>query len=69
MIITFILLGRWLEAKARGRASEAMRRLMALAPPTARVRRDEVEQDMPLQKSGKGTSWWCAPGRRSRWTG
>ena len=41
MIITFILLGRWLEARTRGRASEALRRLFALAPPTARVRRGE----------------------------
>ncbi len=50
MIITFILLGRWLEAKARGRASDAIRRLMSLAPPTARVRRDGTEQEIPLQQ-------------------
>jgi len=48
MIITFILLGRWLEARSRGRASEAIRRLFALAPPTARVRRDGEEQELPL---------------------
>ncbi len=48
MIITFILLGRWLEARSRGRASEAIRRLFALAPPTARVRRDGEEQEVPL---------------------
>ena len=33
MIITFIILGRWLEARTRGRASQAIRRLFALAPP------------------------------------
>jgi Cu+-exporting ATPase len=48
MIITFILLGRWLEARTRGRASEALRRLFDLAPPTARVRRDGQEREVPL---------------------
>jgi P-type Cu+ transporter len=48
MIITFILLGRWLEARTRGRASEAVRRLFALAPPAARVRRDGQETEVPL---------------------
>ncbi|HZE21053.1 MAG TPA: heavy metal translocating P-type ATPase, partial [Desulfobaccales bacterium] len=48
MIITFILLGRWLEARTRGRASEALRRLFSLAPPTARVRRDGQEREVPL---------------------
>jgi Cu+-exporting ATPase len=50
MIITFILLGRWLEARSRGRASEALRRLFALAPPTARVRRDGQELEVPLSE-------------------
>jgi Cu+-exporting ATPase len=48
MIITFILLGRWMEARSRGRASEAIRRLFALAPPTARVRRNGEEVEVPL---------------------
>jgi Cu+-exporting ATPase len=48
MIITFILLGRWMEARSRGRASEAIRRLFALAPPTARVRRTGEEVEVPL---------------------
>jgi P-type Cu+ transporter len=50
MIITFILLGRWLEARSRGRASEALRRLFALAPPTARVRRNGAELEVPLSE-------------------
>jgi Cu+-exporting ATPase len=49
MIITFILLGRWLEALSRGRASEAIRRLFALAPLTARLRRDGQEVEVPLE--------------------
>ena len=38
-IVTLILLGRWLEARAKGRTSAAIQRLVRLAPKTARVRR------------------------------
>jgi Cu+-exporting ATPase len=64
MIITFILLGRWLEAKARGRASEAIGRLMALAPPTARIRRDGTEQEIPLQQVREGDLIVVRPGEK-----
>ena len=37
VVITLVVLGRWLEARARGRTSEAIRRLVSLAPRTARV--------------------------------
>ena len=40
MIIALILLGRLLEARAKGQTSEAIRKLMGLAPKTARVVRD-----------------------------
>jgi Cu+-exporting ATPase len=40
VVITLVVLGRWLEARARGRTSEAIRRLVSLAPRTARVVRD-----------------------------
>ena len=61
MIITFILLGRWLEARTRGRASEALRRLFALAPPTARVRRGDTEQEVPLAQVAGGRPGGGAP--------
>ena len=64
MIITFILLGRWLEAKARGRASDAIRKLMSLAPPTARVRRDGIEQEIPLQQVREGDLIVVRPGEK-----
>ncbi len=48
VLMTLIVLGRWLEARARGRTSEAIRRLMALAPGTARVLRDGREADIPV---------------------
>ena len=40
VVITLVALGRWLESQARGRTSEAIRRLVRLAPRTARVVRD-----------------------------
>jgi P-type Cu+ transporter len=48
VIVVLILLGRLLEARARGRASDAIRRLMHLQPATARVIRDGSEQEVPL---------------------
>ena len=64
MIITFILLGRWLEAKARSRASAAISRLMALAPPTARVRRDGAEIEIPLAQVRVGDLVVVRPGEK-----
>jgi len=64
MIITFILLGRWLEARSRGRASEALRRLFALAPPTARVRRGDQEQEVPLSEVAAGDLVVVRPGEK-----
>jgi Cu+-exporting ATPase len=43
VLITPIVLGHWLEAKARGRTSEAIKRLLDLQPKTARVRRGGAE--------------------------
>jgi Cu+-exporting ATPase len=64
MIITFILLGRWLEARTRGRASEAIRRLFALAPPSARVRRDGQEVEIPLEQVRVGDLVLVRPGEK-----
>ena len=48
MIIGLILLGRYLEARAKGQTSEAMKRLMGLRAKTARVVRDGLELDLPV---------------------
>jgi len=50
IIISLVLLGRVLEARAKGRASEAIEKLVALQPKTARVQRDGVEQDIPVEE-------------------
>lgn len=47
LIIGLILLGRYLEARARGQASAAIRRLMGLQPALARVMRDGQEVELP----------------------
>jgi P-type Cu+ transporter len=49
VIIALILLGRFLEARARGQTSEAIRRLIGLRPNTARVLRDGQEMDVPVE--------------------
>jgi P-type Cu+ transporter len=48
IVITFILLGRLLENRARGQTSEAIRKLMGLQARDARVIRDGVEIDVPI---------------------
>ena len=50
LIIGLILLGRFLEARARGRTSEAIRRLIGLRPNTARVIRDGQEIETPVDE-------------------
>ncbi|MFA5521946.1 MAG: heavy metal translocating P-type ATPase [Castellaniella sp.] len=50
VIVTLILLGRFLEARARGRTSEAIARLVGLQPKTAHVRRDGRVMDIPISE-------------------
>ena len=50
IIITLILLGRYLEAVAKGRTSEAIRKLMGLQAKTARVVREGQEIDIPVEE-------------------
>ncbi len=64
VVITLVVLGRWLEARARGRTSEAIRRLMSLAPRTARVIRDGVEMDVPTAEVRVGDFVRIRPGER-----
>lgn len=64
VIITLVLFGRWLEAMARGRTSEAIRRLMKLAPPTARVLRENGEVEIPVEQVLPGDLVVVRPGER-----
>jgi Cu+-exporting ATPase len=64
MIITLILLGRLLEARARGKTSMAIKRLMGLKPKTARVIRDGKEIDIPIEAVMKGDVILVRPGEK-----
>ncbi|HEY0213865.1 MAG TPA: heavy metal translocating P-type ATPase [Paenirhodobacter sp.] len=64
VIITLILLGRWLEARAKGRAGQAISRLVALRPATARVERDSGIIDLPVAELAPGDIVLLAPGER-----
>jgi Cu+-exporting ATPase len=61
-IITLILLGRFLEARARSHTSDAIRRLINLAPRTARVIRDGVELDVAVAEVRVGDLVRVRPG-------
>jgi len=63
-IITLILLGRLLEARARGRTSSAIRRLVGLQPRTARVLRNGQEQDLPVDQVIPGDIVLVRPGEK-----
>jgi Cu+-exporting ATPase len=63
-IVTLILVGRYLEGRARGRASDAIRRLLSLAPKTARVRRDGQEVEIPTADIRAGDEVAVRPGER-----
>ncbi len=63
-IITLILLGRLLEARAKGRTSEAIRRLMRLQPRTARVLRDGEEREILIEEVTVGDVVILRPGER-----
>jgi len=63
-IITFILLGLMLEAKARGRTRDAIRKLMGLQAKTAHVFRDGREVDIPIEKVRKGDEILVRPGEK-----
>lgn len=63
-IIALILLGNLLEARAKGRTSGAIRRLIALRPETARAIRDGTEVELPLARLQPGDEVVVRPGER-----
>ncbi len=63
-VITLVLLGKWLEARAKRQAADAIRALNALQPSTARVRRDGVEVELPLEQVRVGDLVVVRPGDR-----
>jgi len=64
VIVTLILLGRVLEARAKGRTSEAIKRLLKLQAKTARVRREGSVVELPLEQISNGDIIDVRPGER-----
>ncbi|GIX47182.1 MAG: haloacid dehalogenase [Candidatus Tectimicrobiota bacterium] len=64
IIITLIILGRLLEARARGQTSAAIRKLMGLRAKTARVLRDGQEVDLPVEAVQIGDLVRVRPGEK-----
>ncbi len=64
IIIGLILLGRFLEARAKGEASDAMKKLMGLQAKTARVVRDDAELDVPVDSVRAGDIVVVRPGEK-----
>ena len=64
VIVTLILLGRFLEARAKGRTSEAIKHLMGLQAKTARVVRDGETIEVPLSDVHTGDTVLVRPGDR-----
>ena len=63
-IITLILLGKFLEARAKRQTTEAIRALQALKPSTARVRRPSGDEDVPIERVQVGDLVIVRPGER-----
>ena len=64
VITTLILVGRWMENRAKGRTSEAIKRLVGLQAKTARVRRDGVVATIPVADVAPGDTIEVRPGER-----
>ncbi|HWT15077.1 MAG TPA: heavy metal translocating P-type ATPase [Patescibacteria group bacterium] len=64
VVITLILMGKWLEARAKRQTTAAIRALQALRPATARVRRGDTEVDVPIAQIGVGDLVVVLPGER-----
>ncbi len=64
VIITLIVTGKLLEVRAKGRTSEAIKKLMGLQPRTARVVRDGVERDIPIAEVVPGDRVLVRPGEK-----
>ncbi len=64
VIVTLILLGKYFEAKAKGRTSAAIKKLMQLQSKTARVRRDGGYMEIPIEQVVPGDLVVVRPGER-----
>lgn len=64
LLITFVVLGKWLEAKVKGKTSEAIKKLLGLQAKTARIVKDGEETDVPIGKVKVGDVIIVRPGEK-----
>lgn len=64
MLASFLTLGRYMEARAKGKTSEAIKRLIGLQPKTATVIRDSHEQELPIEDLQVGDRIVVKPGEK-----
>ncbi|MGE5652556.1 MAG: heavy metal translocating P-type ATPase [Bacillota bacterium] len=64
VVITLVLLGKWLEARAKRQTAAAIRALQVLRPEIARVRRDGQDLDLPIDQVRRGDLVVVRPGER-----
>lgn len=64
MIITFVLLGKWLEERAKGKTVSAIKKIMGLQPQMVWVKQNENIEEIPLKEVKKGMDVMVKPGER-----
>jgi Cu+-exporting ATPase len=64
LVITFIILGKYLENKTKGKASSIIRKMLELQPKTARIKRDGVEIETPIELLKPGDMVIVRPGEK-----
>src|SRR5690625_1619982 len=64
VLVVLVLLGRYMEARAKGRTSEAIRHLAGLQAPTARIRRNDRFEDVPIDEVMRDDVFEVRPGER-----
>lgn len=64
MIITFVLLGKWLEERAKGKTASAIKKIMGLQPQMVWVKQNENIEEVPLTEVKKGMDVMVKPGER-----
>ena len=63
-LITFVVLGKWLESRAKNKTSDAIKKLMGLQAKTARVIRDGQTLDVPIDEVREGETILVRPGEK-----
>jgi Cu+-exporting ATPase len=63
-LITFVILGKWLEVKTKGQTSDAIKKLVGLQPKTARIIKNGMSVDVPIEQVVAGDTIVVRPGEK-----